>query len=299
MNFRSQVARSPNYYLLLQNGDPFEVSFFNGPTFPRLSGNMIGSFIRDSWTVGRRLTLNLGLRYDHQQAFAPDNCREAALPPSDVIFPASCFARVDLPVFNNVAPRLHAAYDLSGDGKTVLKGGWGRYYDMRHLNPDVLRVTKNGIAYGIFRWHDLNGNLDYDDGEVDRDLNGDDYVETSGRQFETQQPPAVTNPDEKQPQNDQFSLALERELISNFSLRVTGAYTRATNILPHSEQPATLRVLQRAGHESGPRPRRSGRNCRRRRLVHVLRVPDRASWTKIRGVDAHQRPEGRSELPEF
>ena len=230
LNFRSLVGRSPNYYLLFQNGDPFEVSFFNGPTFPRLSGNMIGSFIRDSWTVGRRLTLNLGLRYDHQAAFSPDNCREAALPPSDVIFPASCFARVDMPVFNNVAPRLHAAYDLSGDGKTVLKGGWGRYYDMRHLNPDVLRVTKNGIAYGIFRWHDLNGNHDYDDGEVDRDLNGPDYVETSGRQFETQQPPAVTNPDEKQPQNDQISLALEHELISNFSLRVTGAYTFATNI---------------------------------------------------------------------
>ncbi len=204
LNFRSLVARSPNYYLLLQDGDPFEVSFFNGPTFPRLSGNMIGSFIRDSWTIGRRLTLNLGLRYDRQDAFAPDICREAAASPSDVIFPAGCFASVEMPVFNNVAPRLHAAYDLSGDGKTVLKGGWGRYYDMRHLNPDVLRVTKNSIAYGIFLWHDLNGNLDYDDGEVDRDLNGDDYVETSGRQFETQQPPAVTNPNEKQPRMISF-----------------------------------------------------------------------------------------------
>jgi hypothetical protein len=230
LNFRSIVARPPNYYLLFQDGVPFEVAFFNGPTFPRLSGNMIGTYLKDAWTIGRRLTLNAGLRFDRQDAFAPENCREAAAAPSDVIFPAACFDRVQLPIFNNFAPRLHAAYDLLGDGKTVIKGGWGRYYDMRHLNPDVLRVTRNGIAYGIFRWHDLDGDLDYDDGEVDRDLNGLDYVETSGRQFETQQPPAVTNPNEKQPQNDQFSLSLERELISNFSLRATGVYTRATNI---------------------------------------------------------------------
>jgi outer membrane receptor protein involved in Fe transport len=46
---------------------------------------MIDSYVRDSWTVGRRLTLNLGLRFDSQDAFVPDQCRETARPPSDVI----------------------------------------------------------------------------------------------------------------------------------------------------------------------------------------------------------------------
>ena len=230
---------------------------------------------------------------------APDNYREAALPPSDVIFPASCCARVDLPVFNNVAPRLHAAYDLSGDGKTVLKGGWGRYYDMRHLNPDVLRVTKNGIAYGIFRWHDLNGNLDYDDGEVNRDVNGPDYVETSGRQFETQQPPAVTNPDETQPQNDQFSLALEHEPISNFSLRVTGAYTRATNIyrIQNNLRPYETYNVAVTNRDPGPDGRVGTADDGG--LFTYYEFPTALRGQQLRGVDAHQRPESRPKLPEF
>ena len=54
-------------------------------------------------------------------------CREAAEPPSHVTFPAECYARQDMPVFNSLAPRLHAAYDVSGDAGTVLKGGYARY----------------------------------------------------------------------------------------------------------------------------------------------------------------------------
>ena len=68
-----------------------------------------------------------------------------------------------------MAPRLHVAYDLSGDGKTVIKGGWGRYDHMRQLEPDVLTVARNSIANAIYKWRDLNGNNDYDPGEVNLD----------------------------------------------------------------------------------------------------------------------------------
>ena len=102
-------------------------------------------YVRDSWTVGRRLTLNLGLRFDSQDAFAPEQCREASnpLPGGAVVFPAGCFSKVELNTWNSVSPRLHAAYDLFGDGKTVLKGGWGRFYHMRQLEPDAFRVSGN------------------------------------------------------------------------------------------------------------------------------------------------------------
>ena len=35
--------------------------------------------------------------------------------------------------FNHIVPRIGATYDLTGDGKTVLKGNWGRFY----FNPGV------------------------------------------------------------------------------------------------------------------------------------------------------------------
>ena len=42
-------------------------------------------------------------------------------------------------------------------------------------------MAGNAIANAVYRWHDLNGNLDYDPGEVNLDRNGPDFVETVGR----------------------------------------------------------------------------------------------------------------------
>ncbi len=129
-----------------------------------------------------------------------------------------------------MAPRLHAAYDIAGDGKTVLKGGWGRYDHMRQIEPDAWRLAENNQAYGIYLWHDLNGNSDYDDGEVNRDPDGSDFVETTGAEFEATAPKGVVNPNEKQFKQDEFSVSLERELVANFAVRATGVYSRTMNM---------------------------------------------------------------------
>jgi hypothetical protein len=225
-----------NYHLFFENGAPFEFVAFNAPVEPSVFANMLAAYVRDSWTVGRRLTLNLGLRFDSQKAFFPAQCREAATAPSDVVFPSGCFSRVELNTWNSVAPRLHAAFDLTGDGKTVIKAGWGRYDHMRQLEPDALRVAGNAIANAVFRWRDLNGNLDYDPGEVNLDRNGPDFVETVGRLSQgsglpSAPPNTVVNPDEKQPKYDEVSVSLERELIANLAVRGTGVYSTTKNVI--------------------------------------------------------------------
>ena len=105
-----------------------------------------------------------------------------------------------------------------------MKGGWGRYDHMRKIEPDACGWTGTTRPMASFVWRDLNGNNDYDDGEVDRDPNGPDFVETAGAEFEATVTKGVVNPNEKQFKQDEFSVSLERELIANFAVRVTGVY---------------------------------------------------------------------------
>ena len=95
-------------------------------------------FIQDDWRVTPRLTLNLGLRYEYQRNPNPIN-PNPALPQTD--------NKVD--DRNNFGPRLGFGYDLTGDGKTSIRGGWGLYYG-RVINSTVYNALVN-TGVGIDR----------------------------------------------------------------------------------------------------------------------------------------------------
>jgi len=80
------------------------------------AGNNIHSlFLQDQWTVGSRLTLNLGVRAEDEKVptFRPE-----------FLETAFHFTFAD-----KFAPRLGAAYDITGDGRMKVFGSWGLYYD--------------------------------------------------------------------------------------------------------------------------------------------------------------------------
>ena len=79
-------------------------------------------FFKDDWAVSSRLTLNLGLRYDVETGTVNTDLENPVEPGEK---------KGD---YNNFAPRLGFAYDLRGDGRTVLRGGYGRNFDKVLLN---------------------------------------------------------------------------------------------------------------------------------------------------------------------
>jgi hypothetical protein len=122
---------------------------YNETSFNRLNDiayNDDEGFAQDDWKVTRRLTFNYGLRLTHFQPwydrlndgyaiFNPALYMDKACtaPPTfcgfnwhkkDAAIPDSGFPSRAL----FYQPRVGAAYDLGGNGKTVLRGGWGRYY---------------------------------------------------------------------------------------------------------------------------------------------------------------------------
>ncbi len=100
----------------------------------------MGFFIQDNWRMNRHLTVNYGVRYDVEISplFAPGTALNAAA--EQALGVVEGIPRD----YNNFAPRIGLAWDPAGNGKTVIRAGYGLFYDHPLLATAFDAVTADG-----------------------------------------------------------------------------------------------------------------------------------------------------------
>ncbi len=201
-----------------------------------------GFFVQDDWRVNRRLTLNLGVRYDlytfptevaNRQAnynlrtgrldIAGQNGNSESLIPTDK---------------NNFAPRLGFAIDVFGSGKTILRGGYGLFYFLDRGGIDN-QLAQNPPFSGFQTFTYQNGFRISLSGQAPLNSN-DSRLSTGALPLGTLPANTATNPTNVTvfaalPTNtnsftQQYNLSIQQKLTNNMSLQVAYVGTKGGNL---------------------------------------------------------------------
>jgi len=198
---------SCNCVSTFNNGVPTQVQVFLGPNVSKNELTTSAGYVDDRWRVSPRITLALGIRLDRYQPILPPQEGPAG----------QQFTAID-PVltFTNWGPRAGVTTDLTGNGKTVLKLHYGKYW--LYPGPNFT-ATFNPNASGwsrTYRWPaDANANGRWDAGEEGT------LVSVAGGTASTRLDPEIDNT-----YVTQVTGFIEREVASNVGLR-TGVVLNA------------------------------------------------------------------------
>ena len=184
-------------------------------------------FAQDKWRFSPRLTFSLGLRYEIE-----------AIPISETDDPLVSKYPVDK---NNFAPRLGATYDLSGDGKNVARGGYGRFFERAHLELigglfTGTPFTSSFTATFPVSGPDLgprNGTLPTNEflvngpvinrAALSAQFPGGQLLRNTGATWD--------NPDRVNGHTDQFTIGYERQIANNMSVSADYVHEMGRDLL--------------------------------------------------------------------
>jgi len=199
-------------HILFADDVPNAVRIYNTPTSHLSLIGWLGFFVQDSWSVGSRLTLNLGFRYDQAKGWFPEQTN-----PAGTFIGERRLAHTDVTNQKIGVWRTGLAYDLFGTGRTAIKASYSRYGQQVGLNR-VQTVHPFSFTNGNVPWTDLNGDRVPQAGELD-------FSRFSGFPGLNRRYADADGPD--WPYSDEITAGIEHELIRD--VRVAVMYYHRSN----------------------------------------------------------------------
>ena len=115
----------------------------------------VGLYAQDQWKI-RKLTVNAGLRYGYFEGYVPPQ----DVPANKWVNASHYDAVKGLPKWNDLSPRVGAAYDLFGNGRTAIKASLNRY--VRGIGGDLVNLVNpvnSRVTTANRTWTDSNGDF--------------------------------------------------------------------------------------------------------------------------------------------
>jgi outer membrane receptor protein involved in Fe transport len=206
------------------SGPISQVTLQGGSAEANIPTKQFAVYLQDDWRVTNRLTLNLGVRYDLNTGFAIDQMLNPNYAMLDAAGRAGLlqglpgfedFGKDPKEDYDNIQPRAGFAYDVRGDGRDIIRGGYGRYFDFGYTNSNILFAAVNATGLGagtVFEVNDANG-IKNPDGSffrvTDPIANIEDQNEAGGALPVNRH---VASPRLKQPYTDQISFGWSHQL---------------------------------------------------------------------------------------
>src|SRR5882762_6942714 len=126
-------------------GDPFKASVLTGDPTRQSHNWAYAAFVQDDWRVAKTFTVNLGLRYEFNSVISEAHNLLGNFDPNlGMVQAGKQISSVYNPDRKNFAPRFGFAWDISGKGNTVIRGGGGLTYET--VNWQALLAFNNSFG---------------------------------------------------------------------------------------------------------------------------------------------------------
>ena len=188
---------------------PAQILAYNTPLAQKTHMRNFAAFVQDRASY-ERITLNLGLRWSFYDGYLPPQSGGGGR-----WYPLTSYPRLDAGFnWNTLAPRTSIVWKVTGDGRSVAKASYSRYYEVMYtgefadvINPNT--INTGGLA--TYKWFgDLNGNGIVDPEEYDP--NPLSVVQPKLNRID---------PKLRDPSTDEFTLGFQREVAPNIGFNAS------------------------------------------------------------------------------